>query len=241
MKKPSLAALCLAALAALAACAPPTAQDSAEIRAGSAAWNEALNAGDLDALVALYAEDARIMPPNAEPAQGLEAVRESFGGMIDAGLTGTLTTVEAVAAGDIGHHVGTYEIEAGGEVVDRGKFVEVWRQVGDEWKIAADIWNSDLPAAGSRPMMIGSHKVEDAAVWLAAWEGPDGRRADFAAHGAPAVRVFQSPEDENLTGLAIEVEDMDALMAWLQSPEGAKAKAEDGVIDSTLRILTEVR
>ena len=62
-----------------------------------------------------------------------------------------------------------------------------------------------------------------------------------AANGAPAVRVFQSPEDPNLTGLAIEVSDMAALSAWLESEDGAKAKAEDGVIDSTLQILAEVK
>ena len=103
MKKLSLAALSLVVVAA-AACAPPSAQDSPEIRAGSAAWTEALNAGELDALVAVYAEDAHVLPPNAAPARGHDAVRESFGAMIDAGLGGTLTTVEVAAAGDIGHH-----------------------------------------------------------------------------------------------------------------------------------------
>ena len=31
---------------------------------------------------------------------------------------------------------------------DVGKYVVVWRKVGDEWKAAADIFNSDKPAAG---------------------------------------------------------------------------------------------
>lgn len=236
MKKLSLAAL---ALMIVAACAPPTAQDSPEIRAASAAWTEALNAGDLDALLAVYAEDAHILPPSAAPGRGHDAVRESFGPMIDAGLGGSLTSIEVAAAGDIGHHVGTYEITADGEVLDRGKYMEVWRQQGGEWKIAADIWNSDMPAAAGA-LMVGTHEVKDADVWLAAWAGPDGRRADFAANGAPSVRVLQSPEKPNLTGLVIEVADMDALTAWLQSEEGARAKDEDGVIDSTLQLLTEV-
>ncbi len=240
MKRSCFAILCT--IAVLAAGSPLAAEDSsAAIRAGSAAWEDALNAGELDALVALYTDDARVMPPNAAAAQGHEAVRESFGAMIDAGLGGELTSVMAATAGDIGHHVGTYEITTSGAVVDRGKFVEIWRREGDAWKISADIWNSDMAAAGPETLMIGTHKVEDAARWLAAWQGPESRREAFAAHGAPSVRVFQSPQDPNLTGLVIEVEDMNALSAWLASEDGAKAKAEDGVIDETLRILTEVK
>jgi ketosteroid isomerase-like protein len=29
-----------------------------------------------------------------------------------------------------------------------GKYVVVWRKIGSEWKVAADIFNSDLPACG---------------------------------------------------------------------------------------------
>lgn len=240
MKRFRFAVLCT--IVALAAGSPLAAEDASDrIRAGSDAWEAALNAGDLAALVALYTDDARVMPPNAASSQGHDAVREAFGAMIDAGLGGELTTVTAATAGDLGHHVGTYQITAGGAVVDRGKFVEIWRREGDAWKIAADIWNSDMPAAGPATLLISTLKVEDAARWLAAWQGPDGRRADFAAHGAPGVRVFQSPQDANLTGLVIEVEDLEALNAWMASEDGAKAKAEDGVIDETLQILTEVK
>lgn len=235
MKRVNLAVLPL--ILAAAACAPPTAQDSAEIRAGSAAWAAAVNAGDTETMVALYAEDARILPPNGAAGEGHDAVRAAFGGMVDAGIGIELSTVEAAAAGDIGHHVGTYTMSTGGS----GKFVEVWRRQGDQWKIAADIWNSDQPAAGSGPILIGTHRVEDADRWLSAWQAPDGRRAEFAQNGAPSVRVFQSPQDPNLTGVIIEVDDLDALMAWLGSEEGAKAKAEDGVIDSTVQLLMEVK
>jgi hypothetical protein len=44
--------------------APST--DTAGIVAGSDAWETALNAGDIDALVNLYTEDARLLPPDGE-------------------------------------------------------------------------------------------------------------------------------------------------------------------------------
>ena len=36
---------------------------------------------------------------------------------------------------------------ADGKVVnDRGKYLEVWKKVGREWKCSFDAYNSDLPA-----------------------------------------------------------------------------------------------
>lgn len=240
MKKLSL----VAALSAIivSACAPAS-QVSTEIPERSAAWETAFNAGDVEALMALYAEDARMMAPNAAPGQGHDAVRAVFSGMIDAGLRGELESVEAVAAGDIAYHVGTYSILAANEVVDRGKFIEIWRKVGGEWKIAADIFNSDLPlapAAPAGPTLVITHEVKDPAHWLAAWAGPDGRAATFKEHGATGVRVFQSPDDPKRVGLLVDVADMDAFMTWAQSEDAAKAKAADGVIDETMRVLSEV-
>ena len=131
----------LLVIVGVAACAPAPqgSQDSPEISAGSKAWNEALNAGDIESIVAMYTEDARILPPNAEIAQGHDAVRKIFGSMIDAGLGGTLATMEATEAGDIGYRVGTYVLEtADGTVVDKGKYIETWRLVDGSWKISND-------------------------------------------------------------------------------------------------------
>ena len=222
----------------LGACAPTGSQESSELAATTDTWTAVLNAGDVDALAALYAEDARLLPPNGAMEQGRAAVREEFGAMIAAGLKGELSTLEALVAGDIGYKVGTYKVLGpDGSVVDRGKFIEVWRQVGGAWKIANDIWNSDMPV----PNLLVTHNVVDADRWLAAWRGPDSRHQMFAAHGAPSVRVFQSAQDPNLTGLLIGVTDMDAFQAMLESPEGAAAKAADGVADASMRVFTEVQ
>ena len=83
--------------------------------------------------------------------------------------------------------------------------------------------------------------MKDKDVWLAAWTGPNSRREMFAENGAGAVKIFSSPDDPKRVGLFVEVLDMDAMGAWLNSPKGAAAKAEDGVIDSTIRVMTEVQ
>jgi ketosteroid isomerase-like protein len=222
------------------ACAPQ--DQSAELAALTDGWENALNAGDVETLAGLYAEDCVLMPPNFELATGQAAVRETFGGMIAAGLTGGLDTIKAVAAGGVGYHTGTYWLkDANGTTIDRGKYMEGWQKVGGEWKIVHDIWNSDLaPFAGATTIAI-THDVKDGDHWLAAWQGEDSRHDDFAQHGVANVRVFQNPDKPTQIGLLVDVADMEAFHAFLNSEEGAKAKAEDGVIDKGMRVYKEVK
>lgn len=228
-------------IALLAGCAAPGAQESAEIAAGAEAWQERFQAADMDGLVSLYTEDARLLPPNGEMVSGHEAIRADFQAMIDAGLTGELQTIEAMAAGDLGYRVGTYVLNTqDGELADRGKYIEIWRRVNGEWKISNDIYNSDLPATPEGTVLIGTHEVGDAATWLAAWMDSDVRREQFARNGVASVRVFQSPEQENLTGLMLVVSDMEAFQAFLSSEEGMAAAAEDTVDLKTLQLVAAV-
>jgi len=182
---------------------------------------------------------------------GHDAVRSMFGGMIDAGMSGGLTTVEAMVSGDIGYRVGIYELRSGDEFVDTGKFMETWRRDKDgQWRIANDIWNSD---AATQPASMGeahnmpkthvmfTHEVDDAEKWLAAWRGEDSRHKLFAENGAAHVHTFRSADNPNLTGLVIAVNDMDALNAMLASEEGMAAAAEDGVRRDTLTVLGEAK
>jgi len=237
----------LTLFSALAACAPPPAsQDSAELAALSDAWEAALNAGDVDSLVALYTEDALILPPNAKLASGQDAVRAEFRAMIDAGLRSNLERIDTRTAGDIGYSIGTFTMEtADGTVVDRGKYTETWRLTDGEWRIASDMYSSDMPAEAASSQdhatMMVVHEVEDPARWLAAWQAEDGRRALFAEHGASHVHVYQNPDNPRLAGLVIGIKDADALQAFLTSPESEAAKAEDGVIDASLRMYTEIK
>jgi len=235
-----LGVMALVLIVAVTGCAPQ--DQSAELGALTDNWENALSGGDIDGLVGLYADDSVLMPPNAELMKGPGGARETFGGMIAAGLTGELDTITATAAGGVGYHTGTYWLkDASGTVVDRGKYMEGWQKIGGEWKIIHDIWNSDLaPFAGATTISI-THDVKDADHWLAAWQAEPGRVNDFARHGVANVRVFQNPEKQKQVGLVIDVADMDAFQAYLNSEEVAKAKAEDGVIDKGMRMYMEVK
>lgn len=223
----------------------PQSTDPSVITARSEAWIAALNAGDIDTLVGLYTSDARVLPPNQEWRSGADAVRAEFGAMIDAGLGGTTTILDANVSGDIGHIVGTFVIRAGDEVVDTGKYIETWRRDTDgKWRISNDIFNSDGKMQTEKmPMthLMITHEVDDAEKWLAAWRGEDSRHKLFAENGAAHVHTFRSADNPNLTGLVVAVNDLDALNAMLASEEGMAAAAEDGVRRDTITVLGEAK
>lgn len=239
----------LASALAISACT-----DTAGFASRMGDFEAAMNAGDVEGIAALYAEDARLMPPNTPAMTGRDAVRETFGGMIEQGVKVDLETTSYSVALNSAHRVGTYKTMINDEVVDTGKFMETWDKASGEWLMSNDMWNSDLPPAPPQPMqgkkrqgMMGHphvmimHEVEDGERWLNAWRGEDSRHELFKANGAKHVHTFQHPENPNVTGLVVAVEDMAALEAMLGSDEGVAAATEDGVDLENMSVLMEVK
>ena len=216
--------------------------DTAALEARSDAWESALNAKDVDALVDLYTDDARLLPPDGAMTSGREGVRAVFGGMIDAGISGETTRVETTVSGDVAYIVGTFSLTAGDVAVGTGKYIETWRRGNDGlWLIANDIFNNDPKPKMSMTHIMITHSVDNSDHWSAAWSGPDSRSNMFKDNGAAHVHAFRSEDNPNLTGLVIAVEDMDALNTMLMSDEGKAAAAEDGVRTDTMVMMTEVK
>lgn len=121
------------------------------IRELDAAWVAAVAAKDAKATAAFYADDGRIMPQNAPAAEGSDAVGEVWNGLFqlkDFALTFEPTRIAVAEAGDVAYDIGTYSLaftSDQGPVQDLGKYVVVWKKVGGEWKVAADIFNSNGP------------------------------------------------------------------------------------------------
>jgi uncharacterized protein (TIGR02246 family) len=118
----------------------------------NAQFMAAVNRGDTSKVASLYTEDAVVLPPNAETVRGRDGAKALFDGMIQQmGLpTLTLTTAAVTELGDTAYEVGAYTMKLqppGADVVnDSGKYVVIWKRQGDgAWKLAVDIWNTDLP------------------------------------------------------------------------------------------------
>lgn len=84
------------------------------------------------------------------------------------------------------------------------------------------------------PRLIATHEVDDVAHWLAS-----PKREEVFASIATDIRTFVDPTRPNHVGLSMEVADMAALQAIMESPEGAEAMKYDGVHPDTLAIYVE--
>jgi uncharacterized protein (TIGR02246 family) len=123
-----------------------------------AKWSAAAGAKDVDKTVSYYSEDAIVMPPNAAAATTRESIRSAWNEMLTtpgAAISWKATKVEVAKAGDLAYVSGTYEetmTDASGKSAkDHGKYVEIFKKQTDgTWKVVADIWNSDLPAAAEK-------------------------------------------------------------------------------------------
>jgi len=84
------------------------------------------------------------------------------------------------------------------------------------------------------PKLIATHEVDDVAHWLAS-----PRRADVFGSVARNISTFVDPSRPNHVGLSMDVADMAAFEAVMQSEAGADAMAYDGVHADTLAVYVE--
>lgn len=114
----------------------------------------AASTGDLDLFMSFWGPEPMAYPPGMPAVQGQEAIRKMFGGMAASpgfALSWTASKADVAASGDVGYTTGTYEMTMGG-VKDSGKYVTVWKkQPEGTWKVAEDIFNSNLPPPGAPP------------------------------------------------------------------------------------------
>ncbi|HEY3613411.1 MAG TPA: hypothetical protein VGK92_06885 [Gaiellales bacterium] len=85
------------------------------------------------------------------------------------------------------------------------------------------------------PTVFGYHDVKDSAHWLAS----DEREKFFGPLGVTNIRTFVDPGNPNRVGVLMDVSDMDAVQAALQTQNGADTMERDGVIAESLVILVE--
>lgn len=130
--------------------------DQATIRQASAAAEKAVLARDFAAWSATYTDDGVVLPPNGEAVQGRPAL-EVWAATFPPITEFSLQQTEIDGRGDLAYARGVYTMTlavpgAPAPVPDRGKYIEIWRKQADgSWKIARDIFNSDLPATPPPP------------------------------------------------------------------------------------------
>ena len=80
------------------------------------------------------------------------------------------------------------------------------------------------------PTVVATHAVKDVDHWLSS-----PKRAELLGPlGVTNIRTLVDPTDRSQVSLSMDVPDIDAIMAVLQSEAGAAAMEYDGVLGETL-------
>ena len=85
------------------------------------------------------------------------------------------------------------------------------------------------------PTVMAYHDVKDKDHWLASPK----REEFFGPLGVTNIRTFVDPENSTRVGLVMDVANMDAVMAAMETQPATEAMAHDGVLPETLVILVE--
>jgi uncharacterized protein (TIGR02246 family) len=141
-------ALTLAALV-LALPSPAPAQAGGDTRGQiekmAQAWQKAYNSGDAAAVAGLYAKDAKLLPPGAEPASSSSAIQAFFAADMKGGAKNTLTTEDVTGFGDYALETGKWvATSADGKHLDHGQYMTLYKKADGGWKIIRDTWNSSM-------------------------------------------------------------------------------------------------
>ncbi len=122
----------------------------AAIDRANEAYLDALKHSDAHGYAALFAVDAVSMPARGTMVRGRDAIQASIAeafkhiSFLDGMIRTTETHVDGTTAYEIGRY--SFDVSSGGVATTlAGRYVVVWRKVGDEWKIAVDASQPNAP------------------------------------------------------------------------------------------------
>ena len=139
--------LALVTLAGLAAC-ERTESPEPFPQAAADGWLGSFNGGDVDGLMLIYSQDARVLPPEEPPISGHDAIQAFWRDYKPGQVRIALGEVESRRTGDFWFREGGYTAMFPDEGEPRvGKFIELWKKEGNNWLLYRQMWNRNAPLA----------------------------------------------------------------------------------------------
>ena len=110
-------------------------------------FQKSLEQGDLGNIVNLYTEDAKILPPNMDMLEGRDSIQAFWQRASEMGIKSYQPEIlEVEYSGNLGFFVGKYTLYGNeNQVINKGKFITVFKNIDGKWKVYRDIFNSSIP------------------------------------------------------------------------------------------------
>lgn len=148
--------LAAAIACSFAACAPPKvdlAAEEAAIRSRSEALAAAEAAKDREKALTFWLPDAVAHPAGAPQVQGRDAIDKLYRQFFDSigmkSFSSRISGIVVAQSGDMAFDTGVNRMvfgTPGGDVIDIGKYLAVWKKSDGLWYLAALSFTSDAPA-----------------------------------------------------------------------------------------------
>lgn len=108
--------------------------------------------GDRSTIDSMFTDDAKVLPPNAEPVIGRKAIDALTAEYIGYGISDFREETTDFYGNerlliDQGNYVLTYGKD---HTVEKGKYLNVWKFVDGEWKIHSNVWNTNASPVPSK-------------------------------------------------------------------------------------------
>lgn len=110
------------------------------------ALEQAFTRHDLAATVALFADDAQILPQHGPAVRGRQEIEDYFKDSMTPRVTYDTDTEMTLVRGDLAVEQGRYVVRnvRRGSDIEEGKYLHVWRRVNNDWKLYRVIYNTDV-------------------------------------------------------------------------------------------------
>jgi ketosteroid isomerase-like protein len=109
-------------------------------------FEQAFNADDLDATVALFDEEAQILPERGPAVTGREGISAFLKDQMTPVVSFNTEADMSLVRNDIAIEQGHYRVRdvRRGSDVEEGKYMHVWRNRGQGWKLYRVMYNTDV-------------------------------------------------------------------------------------------------
>ena len=140
--KVSSFATCILCAAAICGCS----RDETLPADVTSALEQAITRHDIAGSVAVFADDAQILPQHGPAVRGHQEIEAYLQDTITPNGQYDTDTEMTLVSGNLAIEQGRYRIRnvRRGSDVEEGKYVNVWRRVGTDWKLYRMIYNTDV-------------------------------------------------------------------------------------------------